>query len=230
MKHMFELWRHIFLYPFLNGLIWLYNTVAFGNLGVAVIELTVILRLFLFPLTVISERNKAKYERLEPEVDQIAEAYKDDPVKMRERVREMLHRNRINPWAKASVLAIQGMVLIALYAVFQRGVTASLDGLYAWVQQPTMPINTRFLGLDIGEPSFYWAVAVGLILFTTIVIDQRKHAQVLGKSDALFRYAFPVFTVVLLSILPMVKTLFVLTSMVFSIIISNLRHAIWPTD
>lgn len=227
---MFELWRQIFLYPFLNGLIFLYNTIAFGNLGLAVIELTVILRLVLFPLTIISERNKARYERLEPEVDRIAEAFKDDQVKMRDRVRELLQQNRINPWAKASVLAIQGMVLIALYAVFARGVTASLDGLYAWVQQPSMPINTSFLGFGIGKPSFYWALAVGLILFTTIVIDQRKHAQVLGKSDAFFRYAFPIFTVVLLSLLPMVKALFVLTSMVFSIIISNLRHAIWPTD
>jgi len=227
---MFELWRQIFLYPFLNGLILLYNTVAFGNLGVAVIELTILLRLALFPLTVISERNKAKYERLEPEVDRIAEAYKDDSIKMRDRVREVLKKNRISPWAKASVLGIQGMVLVALYAVFIRGVNASLDGLYSWVPHPAMPINTAFFGFDVGARSFYWALAVGIVLFMTIVIDQRKHAQVLGKSDAFFRYAFPIFTVVLLSLLPMVKTLFVLTSMAFSIIISNLRHVIWPTD
>lgn len=226
---MFEPWRQVFLYPLLNGLILLYETVAFGNLGAAVIEFTVLLRLLLFPLTVVSERNKARYERLESEVERIAAAYKDDHVGMRERVRELLKENRINPWAKAVMIVIQGLVLLVIYQVFSRGIAASLDGLYSWVPAPVLPIEVRFFGTDIGAPSLAWAAAVGVVLYLAIVIDQRKHVNFLGRSDAVFRYAFPAFTVVLLSFLPMVKSLFVLTSILFSVIVSFVRHRLWPT-
>ena len=226
---MFELWRNIFLFPLLNGLIMLYNTVAFGNLGVAVIEITILLRLFLFPLTIVAERNAAKYERLEEEVQKLQESFKDDTIQMKEKVRELLKKNKISHWAKAMVLVIQLLVLVAIYQVFFRGISASLDGLYTWVVNPTLPINTLFLGFDVAKRNIYWPLFVGVILYLSIASDQKKNAQVLGRSDAIFRYAFPLFTVMILFFLPMVKALFVLVSMLFSIIISFLRRIIWPT-
>lgn len=227
---MFALWSTIFVYPFLNVMVVLYETVAFGNLGVAVIELTILLRLALFPLTIISERNKAKYERLEDDMELLKESYKDDPVRLKEHVRKLLRVHRISPWAKTSVLLTQGLVLVGFYQVFYRGISASLDGLYSWVAHPPAPINTLFFGFDIGKRNFYWALGVGIFLYITIVVDQRKHEQILGREDAVFRYAFPLFIVVILSLLPMVKSIFVLTSMFFSVFVSFVRHRIWPVS
>lgn len=224
------LWNTIFVHPFLNMMVLLYETVAFGNLGLAIIELTVLLRLVLFPLTIISERNVAKYERLEADMEHLKEAYKDDPVRLRERVRELMRSHRISPWAKTSLLVVQGLVLLGFYQVFYRGITASLDGLYSWVPSPSMPINTMFFGFDVAQKSFWWALVVGIVLYLTIVVDQRKHEQILDQQDAAYRYAFPATIVVVLSILPMVKTLFVLTSLLFSVFVSFIRHRIWPTD
>lgn len=227
---MVALWNAIFVHPFLNTMVLLYETVAFGNLGVAIIELTVLLRLVLFPLTIISERNKAKYERLEADMEHLKESYKDDQIKLKDHVRELMRVHRISPWAKTSVLVIQFFVLIGIYQVFIHGVTASLDGLYSWVPRPRLPIDTIFFGSDVGMRSFYWALAVGVVLYVTIVADQRKHEQILDQQDAVFRYAFPLFIVVLLSLLPMVKSLFVLTSILFSVFVSFIRHRIWPTE
>lgn len=227
---MIELWNNLFVEPFLNVIVLFYETVAFGNLGVAVIMMTILLRLALFPLTIISERNKAKYERLEEDMEHMKDIYVDDPVKLKEHIRSLLQRHRISPWAKATVLLAQGLVLLGIYTVFNRGITTSLDGLYAWVPQPQLPINTIFLGADVSIKSFYWSLTVGIVLYLTIVVDQRKHEQILGREDAVFRYAFPLTIAMVLSLLPMVKALFILTSILFSVCVSFIRHRIWPTE
>jgi YidC/Oxa1 family membrane protein insertase len=223
------IWHDLLVTPLLNVLILFYDTIAFGNLGVAVIEMTVLLRVVLMPLTVVDEKKKAEQERLDTEVAKIQDAFKNDQVMAHEQIRELLARRRINPWAKTAVLLIQLAVLVVLYQVFLHGINASLDGLYGWVPAPAGPINVSFLGFDIGARNFYWALAVGIVLFLDIVAEQREVEHLLGKQDAVYRYAFPIMTVVVLSLLPMVKSLFILTSMGFSIAIFLIRRAIWPT-
>jgi YidC/Oxa1 family membrane protein insertase len=215
--------------PLLNVLMYLYNTAAFGNLGVAVIEMTVILRVALLPLTVVSEADEMKYEKLEAEVALTQSHFKNDRVQAHEEIRTLLKKNRINPWAKMAALLIQLLVLIVLYRVFVSGINAQLSGLYNWVAQPNLPINTNFLGVEIGSHNFWWALAVGVLLYLEIAWEQRHVVHLLGQQDAVFRYAFPLFSVVILLILPMVKSLFVLTSMFFSLGVTLIRRLIWRT-
>lgn len=213
---MASLWHDALVAPLLDVLLYLYRTAAFGNLGVAVIELTFLLRLALLPLTVLAERSSARYERLGEEVAAIQDQYKNDPVLANEQVRDLLKRRRVNPWAKAVVLLVQLVVLLALYQVFTRGAL-------------TPEIDPTFFGFHLGKRSFGWALAVGIVLYLEIVREQRQVEGLLGKQDAIYRYAFPLFSVVVLSLLPMVKALFVLTSMAFSLIVSMVRHKVWPT-
>lgn len=208
------LWLDWLVHPLLAALLFLYRTVAFGNLGVAVIELTVLLRLALLPFTVMAERSTARYERLAEEVAAIQAQYKNDEVLANEQIRELLKQRRVNPWAKATVLLVQLAVLIALYQVFMRGLL-------------TPDVGTTFFGFELGKRSWPWALAVGLVLYFEIAYGQRKVEHLLGKQDAVYRYAFPLFSVVVLSLLPMVKALFVLTSMGFSIVVSIVRRAFY---
>lgn len=213
---MADAWHDLLLQPLLDTLLFLYRTIAFGNLGVAVIELTVLLRLALLPLTILAERSSARYERLSEEVAAIQGQYKNDEVLANEQIRELLKRRKINPWAKSVVLLVQLMVLLALYRVFTRGAL-------------TPDIDPAFFGFDIGERNVWWALAVGAVLYLEISHGQRQVEHLLGKQDAIYRYAFPLFSVVVLSLLPMVKSLFVLTSMAFSLAVSTIRHKLWPT-
>lgn len=223
-------WFHSYLVlPLLNVLMYLYDTAAFGNLGLAVIEMTVLLRLALLPLTVVSEADELKYERLETEVANTMQHFKNDRVQAHEEVRSLLKKNRISPWAKTLVLLVQGLVLYVLYRVFVSGINAQIGGLYNWVPTPDLPINTSFFGFEIGIRNFWWALAVGVYLYVEIVLEQRHIAHLLGPQDAVFRYAFPVFCAVVLFLLPMVKSLFILTSMTFSLVITLIRRLIWRT-
>ena len=215
--------------PLLNVLMYLYNTIAFGNLGVAVIEMTVLLRLILLPLSIVSEADELKYEKLELEVARTQQNFKNDRVQAHEEIRGLLKKNHISPWAKMVVLLIQLLVLIVLYRVFVSGINAQLSGLYNWVAKPNLPINTNFLGTEIGSHNLWWALAVGVLLYLEISWEQRHVVHLLGSQDAVFRYAFPLFSVVILLILPMVKSLFVLTSMFFSLGITLIRRLIWRT-
>jgi YidC/Oxa1 family membrane protein insertase len=216
LRHMTDAWNDLLVRPLLETLLFLYRTLAFGNLGVAVIELTFLLRLTLLPLTVLAERSSARYERLSDDVAAIQGQYKNDPVLANEQIRELLKRRKINPWAKAVVLLVQLMVLLALYQVFTKGAL-------------TPDVDPTFFGFHLGRRSVWWALAVGVILYLEISTEQRQVEHLLGKQDAIYRYAFPLFSVVLLSFLPMVKALFVLTSMAFSLIVSSIRHKLWPT-
>src|SRR5512134_2103099 len=101
MRHMSNFLHEALVLPLLNGLMFFYDTIAFGNLGVAVIELTFALRLVLLPLTLVSERDARKYEMLDAEVDRIQTHFRNDPVEAQERVRDLLRTHRVNYWAKA---------------------------------------------------------------------------------------------------------------------------------
>lgn len=213
------LWNDVLVQPLLDFLLLLYHTVAFGNLGVAVIELTILLRLALLPLNILAEKNTARDERLEFEVADIQKRYKDDPVLINEQIRDLFKKRRVRPWAKTLIFIAQLIVLVALYQVFQRGIGARL----------ATPVNATFLGFELGHRNLFWACLVGFILYLEISYEQRKLEHLLHKPDAVYRYAFPVFSIVVLSLLPMVKSLFVLTSMAFSLTVSTLRRWLWPT-
>ncbi len=226
---MAEFWRQVFVYPLLDVLILFYNTIAFQNLGVAVIEMTVLLRLVLLPINVLAEKDTARYERLEQEVAGIQKAFKADEVMANDHIRALLKKRRISPWAKTLILFVQLLVLLVLYQVFLRGINAHLDHLADWAGRPLMPINTTFFGFELGRRNILWALAVGFYLFLEILYAQRKVARLLGRQDAVYRYAFPLFSIVVLSLLPMAKSLFVLTSMTFSLAVSSFRRLLWPT-
>ncbi len=221
------LWETFLYAPLLNGLIWLYQNAAGENLGLAVVELTVLLRLVLLPLSIVSERDAYMFQKLTPEIERITEETIHDPVQRTDRIRDLLRERRLHPWAKAIGLGIQLLVLVLLYRVFVDGIRAHLGDLYPWVPRPA-DINTFFLGQDIGVRSAVWAGAVALFLFVEIHMDQRRSPGSVTRNDVIFSLLFPLATFLVLWYLPSVKALFIMTSMLFSVGIMGLRHMLFP--
>ncbi len=218
------LWSTFLYQPLFNALIWIYYSVADFNLGWAVIWLTVFLRILLLPLTIISERNTIREEKAEAEAEAKAEAFRADRVMMKEEVRKIMKKHKISPWAKVATLTIQFLVLVLLYQVFVRGITGERIAhiLYPFIELPGQ-INVIFYGFDIGaRHDALWAGICALYLFVTIILENRGHSWAPGH--AIFLFLFPAVTFGALWLLPMVKSLFILTSMVFSSIIVLLRR------
>lgn len=216
---------HDFLYtPLLNFLMFLYSGPAQGNLGFAIIELTVLLRVILLPLSIIDERNKFRYEKLDRQVEGIERDFKGDHVLKKDKIRQLLKEAKVNYWSKVLVLGLQLLVLVLLYQVFVGGIRFTKhEVLYRWVTAP-LTVDTTFLGFDLAAHDQRWAVGVAVFLFLTIYRQQRLRAHLVTRSDVMFLILFPIFTWIVLGMLPMVKSLFVLTSMLFTIVLGFIRR------
>lgn len=215
------IWNDFLYQPLFNVLIWMYNNWTDQNLGWAIVYLTVLLRVVLLPFTIIAERDRIKNEKLTTELRGLAKEYRNDPVMQKDEIRRRLRQKRVRPWAKVVVLGIQVLVLVLLYQVFLRGITGEklIRFLYSWVDFPGR-INTMFYGFNLGKVhDVVWPGAVGLFLLAEIYWDYRKHKRELTKSDLFYFIIFPLFSFFILWILPMVKSLFIMTSLLFSVII-----------
>lgn len=222
------IWNDWLYAPLLNALIYLYNGIAGQNLGVAVIFLTIILRIALLPFTVASVRNEGFYEKLDEQVKKIRRAFKNDPVLQKQEIRDFLHKNRIHPWAKAVVLGVQILVLVLLYQVFLGGINFNkLIELYPWISRPDF-VNTNFLGWEIGERyTYFWPAIVAVVLYLEIYFEQRPRHGSLMNSDLVYRYFFPLISFLALYILPIAKSIFILTSLLFSLMMGWILRKIF---
>ncbi len=219
MTFLVYIWNTFLYIPLFNALIWLYNGPAGENLGYAVIYLTVILRVFLLPLSFASARSQLRYQMMEQKFVELKKSYKEDTVKLKEEARKLMKKYRVSPWAKGLSIFIQGLVLVLLYQVFIHGIAYSkLNVLYPSVARPEL-INTDFYGFNIGDHSALWAFGVGFVLFVEIYFDQKKHAEGLTTNDYIYAILFPLMSALILWSLPMVKSLFILTTLAFSYIL-----------
>ena len=225
-----HIWNTFLYEPLFNLLIWIYNNWTDQSLGWAVVYLTILLRIALLPFTIISERNKMKNEELEAEIVRIDKEFQNDPILKKEEIRRALKNRRVQPWAKSLSLGIQALVFILLYQVFLRGVTGEkiLQILYPSVDFPGN-INTMFYGFNLAA-SHDWIASgiVGVWLAADIYITARRNKTKAMRADLIYFVFFPLAVFLFLYILPMVKALFVLTSLVISVIIHGFVRVFTP--
>lgn len=219
------IWNQYLYIPLFNFLVWLYLNYSADNLGVAVIILTIILRVILLPFTVLTERGKIISERLKKDLEQIKKDYASDPINRKMAIRQFLKKKRIRPWARAISLSVQGLVLVLLYQVFIGGINTEvkLHLLYPNIFRPDF-INTKFLWFDIGQRNLVMAAVVAAYLFAQhlIRIYESRRYDTLNKKSQIYALFFPPIVFLILAILPSVKSIFILTSLIFSTIISTI--------
>jgi len=228
---MFSFIWYTYLYqPLFNVLIWIYSNWAGQNLGWAVIYLTILLRVVMLPLSIVSERNAMKQEKFEEEVDLKLKSFKHDSIAQKEELKKIMKKYHISPWAKTVMLLVQVLVLVLLYQVFVRGITGEkiIKLLYPWMVDFPGKINTVFYGFEIGRiHDALWSGVTALYLFVSIFIENRNRKK-WETSQVIYLVVFPLFTFGILWILPMVKSLFILTTMIFSDTLTLLRHLLFP--
>lgn len=144
MKFLFNTFLHNPLYNLLVGLL---DIIPGADIGVAVIILTVVVKLILFPLSASAVRTQIKMKEIDGELKDIREKYKDNREQMGKEMLELYKRNKINPFASFMTIIIQLPIILALYFVFSRAGFPSIntDILYSFVPQPSS-VNTNFLG------------------------------------------------------------------------------------
>lgn len=155
----------VFYQPILNLLVFLYNTVSFQDLGVAIILLTIIIKLILWPLGRKSIKSQKDLQDLQPKLDELKKKYADDKVGLSQATMDLYKESHINPFSSCLPLLIQFPFLIAVYQVFRDGLSNKLDLVYPFISKPEIINGLSFGFLDLSKPSIYLAILAGLAQF-----------------------------------------------------------------
>ena len=108
-----------------------------GNYGIAIIIVTVLMRIVIFPLTLKQEKSMKKMRDLQPEIEKIKEKYKDSPQEYQQKTAELYRESGVNPVGGCLPLLIQMPVFVALYWAFS-GNAIPADAKFLWftLKQP----------------------------------------------------------------------------------------------
>lgn len=145
-----NIWDTVLYGPLLNALAFLVSIVPGGDVGIAVIILTLIVKTILFPLSQRSIESQIKMNLLAPELKKIKNngSSKEEQAKQ---TFELYKHHKTNPFSGCLLVLIQIPVIFALYYVFLKGIDFQSGLLYSFIDAPKY-INMVFLGvLDISQ-------------------------------------------------------------------------------
>lgn len=223
MTALFDLILYI---PLFNFLVFLYNTVAFNDFGVAIIFLTLIIRLFMSPLSVKAFRSQKHLTELQPKVKEIQDKLKDNPQKQTQEIMGLYKQHKVNPFSGCFLILIQLPVLIALYRVSIAGFTeSSLSVLYGFVSRPES-LNPLFLGFfDLTKRSIVLSLIAGAFQFLQMKTSFQPKKNQTGNSQSgvaslnqQMLYFFPLITIIISLSFPAGLPLYWIATTAFSVL------------
>jgi YidC/Oxa1 family membrane protein insertase len=163
-----NLWNQLLVWPIINILVALYKGFEFlhipGPLGFAVIGLTLVIRLILYPLMQAQLKSAKKMARLKPHLDALNAKHKDNKQALQQAQLALYKEHGVNPAAGCLPLLIQMPVLIALYNVFYQvlnsgNITKELAIINKVVYHPALKITNldlNFFGLNLAYKPAQW--------------------------------------------------------------------------
>ena len=184
-----------------------------GKFGIAIIIITILMRIVVFPLTLKQEKSMKKMRELQPEMDKIKEKYKDNPQEYQKRILEFQKENDINPLGGCWPILIQLPVFVALYYAFS-GKTIPNDATFLWfnLKQPDklfMMGNFAFNLLPI--------LNTGVTYLQQKIMSGATKGQEGNNQLQSMMYTMPLMMLFLFSRMPSGVTLYYLVSGVLSL-------------
>ncbi len=164
------IWHTFFFDPVYNGLVFFLDIVPGGDVGLAIVCITLVVKLILLPLSLKAARTQKVMRELEPKLKELKERFKDKREEQARAMMDLYKEAGLNPFASILLLFIQIPIVIALYlAVYKGGGVAlpdiNTDLLYSFVPSPET-VRMMFLGLiDIAGRSLPHALAAGVTQF-----------------------------------------------------------------
>ena len=176
---MTQIFRTFITKPLLNGLIFIASLTPGYNLGIAIILVTIIVKLILFIPTQHAMEGQRKMQAVQPKMDAMKAKYKDDPKKMQEETMKLWKEHGVNPMQSCLPMLIQFPILIGLFFTIRDGSVLALSEhlLYAPYQNLTWDFGTQFLGMDLTVPN----VMVMPILLVVMQFFQMKLSFAMNK-------------------------------------------------
>lgn len=200
--------RTIIYEPLYNVLIFLVDIIPGGSIALAVIILTVLIKVILFPLNKKAIISQIKLKQLEPELNKIKQDF-PDKQEQSQKTMEFYKKNKVSPFSSCLPMLIQLPVILSLYYVFINGIDLNSEIIYSFTSIPDVVNSTVFGFGDIGDRSIFFALLAGVSQFFQARIvsarsqtpeggDQNSIQAKIGKSMQMqMKYVFPIIIVVI---------------------------------
>jgi YidC/Oxa1 family membrane protein insertase len=156
--------------PFLRLLKLFYQIVP--NYGVAIILLTVLVRLVTLPMSIRGQRSMMKMQRLQPQVERIRERYKNEQDKLHHEMMELYKRNHVNPLGGCLPMLIQFPVFIGLYEALLNAVELRNAPFIGWIRDLAAPDCLPVPGLTIPFTDLHGIPVLVILMAITAFIQQ----------------------------------------------------------
>jgi YidC/Oxa1 family membrane protein insertase len=181
---MLNLFQTLFYQPILNLLVYLYNIIPGHDIGLAIIAMTVIIRLALFPLSKQSIRSQKAMQDIQPKINELKKKYANNKEEMGRAMMELYRQEKVNPFSSCLPLLIQLPFLWAVFMVFRDGLNGgSLDLVYSFISRPEAIDAISFGLIDLSKPNAYLAVLAGLAQFWQVKMLSRNKPEVKAKGS-----------------------------------------------
>ncbi|MDO8514462.1 MAG: YidC/Oxa1 family membrane protein insertase [bacterium] len=216
--------------PLYNGLVFLVDVIPTHDMGLAVIALTIIARIVIYPLSKRAIATQMAMKKIAPEVERVKVKHKDDREAQSKAIFALYRERGVHPFASFGLVLIQFPVLIGLYWVFYAGGLPAVDAslLYGFVHAPAA-INMSFLGfVDMGGRNILIAALAGItqLIYSRLSMGPRGSqtpteatlsSDMARSFDMQARYVLPVIIGVIGYTIPAAAPLYWTTSNIFMI-------------
>ena len=204
--------------PIYNLIISLYNLVP--DMGVAILLITILIKVVLYPLTTKSIKAQKSLTELQPKMEEVKKKHKDNQQQLAQETMKLYKEHKVNPFGSCLPVLVQLPIFIALYWVLRDIFVLDKSGLlYTFVSQPES-INPITLGFfNLSDTSFVLAILAGAAQFWQAKMFSKKRAPKAAKEggkdenmmSTMYKqmlYFMPAFTVIIGMGLPAGLTLY----------------------
>lgn len=211
-----NLFTVVFYQPVYNVLILIYDGLGVfmhpADMGIAVLILTVLVRIVLYPLIRNQDQSLEDQHKVSEAMEEIDEKYKYDPIRAKKAKRSLMWKNKKLMIASIANITIQVIIAIVFYLIFTFGLEErDPKMLYSFVPQSTEPFNLIFLGrIDLSQPSLLLNIINSVLIFVVESLAIYVSAYPASREDRIVQYLLPFVAFLFFSQMPAGKKLFVI--------------------
>lgn len=196
-------WFYIITKPLFQILHWFSG--IFGNVGLSILALTVLIRIGLFPLANKSFKSMSRMKVLTPKIQEIRERYKNDKLKMQQEIMLMYRNEKVNPLSGCLPILIQIPIFFALYKVLFVTLETRHAPFFGWIKDLSAPDPTTIFNLfgllSFTPPSFLligvWPILMALTMFLQTKLNPSPpdplQAKIMTYLPVVFLFLFATF-------------------------------------
>ncbi len=227
-----DLFTTVIYQPFFNVLVffyWILDQVTQGHpdMGIAVILLTILIRILLLPMSLAGDKSEAERRLIGQRVKELEEKYATDPIAFRHEKKQLLRQSKLVLAGELFSLAIQVAISLMLWRIFAQGLEGEdLHLLYPFMPKIEEPFNLVFLGkFDLAHSNIFLNLMQSLMIFIleTLSIYTSPYPPEKGEVVRL-QLILPIVSFFIFMLLPAGKKLFIITTLIFSIVLTLYKY------